>query len=149
MRNIWIIFKKELKDTLRDKKAMFFMLIFPLLMFPMLMLGIALIEKNIIEKEKSKDIRVAYIDYNQTPELLDEFNNHNKFKIIFNIESDAVESMLESDSIDIAIIVDKDFKEKIQSMSVPSIKLLYKTSDDLKIANKKATDILEWYSEKI
>ena len=49
MRNIWIIFKKELKDTLRDKKAMFFMLIFPLLMFPMLMLGIALIEKNLIE----------------------------------------------------------------------------------------------------
>jgi len=125
------------------------MLIFPLLMFPMLMLGIASIEKNIIEKEKLKDIRVAYIDYNQTPELLDEFNNHNKFKIIFNIESDAIESMLESDSIDIAIIVDKDFKEKIQSMSVPSIKLLYKTSDDLKIANKKATDILEWYSEKI
>jgi len=148
MKIIWIIFKKELKDTVRDRKAMFFMFIIPLLMFPLLMLGMISVQKYVFEKEKEKDIRIAYIDYQQTPDLLDKFDRE-KFKIIFDINIDDIESMLRADSLDIALIVENGFTNDIKSLSNPTIQLLYKSEDNFAIPIEKTKEVLNAYSNII
>ena len=40
MKRIGIIFKKEFIDTIRDRKALFFMIVFPILIFPLLIYSI-------------------------------------------------------------------------------------------------------------
>ena len=40
MNRILIIMKKEMRDMLRDRRSLFFMLVFPLLIIPLIMTGI-------------------------------------------------------------------------------------------------------------
>ena len=56
MTRIVTIFKKELIDTVRDRKAMFFMLVFPMLVFPLLIGGVTSIQLKIMEKEQEKQV---------------------------------------------------------------------------------------------
>ena len=56
---IWIILRKELVDTLRDRKTLIFMLLMPTLAVPLLMLGLNHLIHSIQEKQAVKVVRIA------------------------------------------------------------------------------------------
>ena len=68
MNRILIIMKKEMRDMLRDRRSLFFMLVFPLLIIPLIMTGIPKITKSLAEKEMDKKITIAVIgkEYNES-----------------------------------------------------------------------------------
>ncbi|MCH6559336.1 ABC transporter permease subunit, partial [candidate division KSB1 bacterium] len=55
------IFKKELIDTLRDRRTIIFMIIIPLLLFPVLFGIISKIQKSVTKKAEEKTLRIAVI----------------------------------------------------------------------------------------
>jgi sodium transport system permease protein len=53
LRNIWIVYRKELKDSLRDRRTLIAMVVVPILIMPLLTIGIgALVTKIIGEAQK-------------------------------------------------------------------------------------------------
>lgn len=56
---IFTIFKKELKETLRDRRTLLAMIIIPVLVFPILIGGIASITKHLEEEERNKTFTIA------------------------------------------------------------------------------------------
>ena len=56
---IWIIFRKELIDTLRDRKTLIFMLLMPTLAVPVLMLGINHLIQSVARKQAVQVITIA------------------------------------------------------------------------------------------
>ena len=54
MKKIGIIFRKELKDTLRDRRTLFFMIVFPILIIPFIIGGIPKIMVSMMEKKMTE-----------------------------------------------------------------------------------------------
>ena len=67
MNRIFVIMKKEMMDMLRDRRSLFFMLVFPLIIIPLIMTGIPKLTKSLAEKEMDKTITIAIIgeEYNK------------------------------------------------------------------------------------
>lgn len=57
--NSWTIFKKELLDTLRDRKTLMFMLLIPTLVTPALMIGGSRLVENIMKKKAVERITIV------------------------------------------------------------------------------------------
>lgn len=61
MRQVFIIFKKEFIDTLRDRRSLFRMFIIPLGIFPLIFGVVGAIEKNSTDNEEARELRVGLL----------------------------------------------------------------------------------------
>ena len=59
---IWIIYRKELIDTLRDRKTLLFMLLIPTLAVPLMIGGMKKLVQNLEKKQALEVVRVAASD---------------------------------------------------------------------------------------
>ena len=58
---IWIIFKKELKDILRDRRTIMMMIIFPLLIAPAIITGVSKVQMMQMKKAQEKKLKLHFI----------------------------------------------------------------------------------------
>ena len=150
MSRIFIIFKKELIDTIRDRKAIFFMLVFPLIIFPLLISGVAAIQSSIMQKEQNKVLRVAMIGDTFPPPLLELFNEDHTLSITTDYTIKEADSLIRIDSLDIALAITSNFIEKVENNESGIIHLHFKTEDESeKIIKKRITDKIVSYSNKL
>ena len=56
---IFTIFKKELKDTLRDRRTLVMMLIIPILIFPIIMNIFVGVSATFSEEAATKEVRIG------------------------------------------------------------------------------------------
>lgn len=56
---IFTVFRKDLKDVLRDRKTLIFMLLLPTLLMPMIMMGVSKFIQRTVEKREMQMVRVA------------------------------------------------------------------------------------------
>jgi sodium transport system permease protein len=89
MKNIFIIFKKELKDTLRDRKTIFMMVLLPLLLVPMLIIGMTMVMSAQADKAEAKVISIGIAGAEYAPKLLDLIIDNDKIEIDNSIPADS------------------------------------------------------------
>ena len=56
---IWTIYRKELVDTLRDRRTLIFMLLLPVLALPAMMFGINKIVESAVREQQSQVVKIA------------------------------------------------------------------------------------------
>lgn len=59
---VWIIYRKELVDTLRDRKTLLFMLLIPTLAIPLMIGGMSKLVQNLEKKQSLEVVRIAASD---------------------------------------------------------------------------------------
>jgi sodium transport system permease protein len=82
MKTILTVIKKELTDTLRDKKTLFSAIILPALAMPLLLLGVTKLQQNLMNKEQTKQLKVALIG---APENIVSKFNDSTFSLVNNM----------------------------------------------------------------
>jgi len=61
MRKIITIYKKELKDSLRDRRTLFMMIVLPMILIPGIILLMTKVQMAQAKKAMEKEIKVAFI----------------------------------------------------------------------------------------
>ena len=85
MNTFLTIFKKELIDTIRDRRTIIAMIIIPLLLFPVILGVWSNVQKSMTKKAKEKTLRVTVISNDsETQKLLDAINQKDDIKFIEN-----------------------------------------------------------------
>ncbi len=56
------LYKKEIRDILRDKKTMFMMIIIPLILYPLIFVASMGLMNSVMNAEKEKTYRVSFED---------------------------------------------------------------------------------------
>ncbi len=69
IRRLRALFKRELKDILRDKKTIVMMVVVPIILYPLLIIGMTMLMSAIISGQQEKVYDVAFLN---EPELKDE-----------------------------------------------------------------------------
>ncbi|HUX07190.1 MAG TPA: ABC transporter permease [Acidobacteriota bacterium] len=143
-RTIWIVFRKEVLDIIRDRRAVAFMIIMPLVLIPALMYLISTFalssEKGIAEREST----VAVVGAEDAPGLLAYLRNEERQRFnppgeseldIFVIEDQSgvnafievldnlpasaeageIRSLIDSKQLDAVLVVPPDFQSQLES----------------------------------
>ncbi len=70
LRDLWIVYVKELREVVRDRRTLVFMLLLPMLLMPLLAGGVSSWMEDVAEKESSATLRYAVIEPERAPALV-------------------------------------------------------------------------------
>lgn len=126
MHTIITVIKKELKDTLRDKKTLFSAIILPALAIPLLLLGVSSLQKKMINKEKAKVLKVVLMG---APEVLAEQFQDESILLLASSDLEQARDSVASELLDAVLFFDASFKKNIDSLETGKVQLYYKSTN--------------------
>jgi sodium transport system permease protein len=143
------IFRKEFTDTIRDRRTLFMMIVFPLLLVPALMIVVTNMQMSSMKKAEEKVLRVALVARANAPGLVAALTGRRDLRIIDGIPADSMEVMIARDSIDAAVVVAADFDAAVAGMRSGTIRLFYKSSDDFDMVKRRLSGVIGSYEKQI
>lgn len=142
MHPILTIIRKELTDSLRDRKTLISAVILPALAVPLLLLGITKFQKSLSEKESSRELKVAV--FNMPPELEADWTARH-IRLIKNLPLAVAKDSVEKETYDAALDFDPAFRASIDSLQAGAVSLYYKSTQD--IVEKRISERLDAYKD--
>jgi sodium transport system permease protein len=143
------IFRKEFTDTIRDRRTLFMMIVFPLLLVPALMIVMTNMQSSSMKKAEEKVLRVALVARGNAAALVGALTGRHDFRIIDGIPADSMEAMILRDSVDAAVVVAGDFDAAVARMASGNIRLFYKSSDDFDMVKRRLSDIIGAFEKQL
>lgn len=145
---IWNIFRKELKDTLRDKRTLRTMLLIPLLVFPIIMNVSSRISASLEEEDNAKPVRIGLVgsskdELNKTIASLPKVMGRKR--IIYFLDTVTLKKQLLRDSIDFGVIGTNSFTTLLKQFKPAPIRVLY-NGTDVK-SEQRSKNFMENYHE--
>ncbi len=126
MHTIITVIKKELKDTLRDKKTLFSAIILPALAIPLLLLGVSSLQKSLIDKEKGKELKVVLMN---APEAVAQQFEDETIRLLASQNLDNAKDSVANEVFDAVLVFDSNFKKNVDSLQTGAVQLYYKSTN--------------------
>lgn len=126
MHIILTVIKKELRDTLRDKKTLFSAILLPALAIPLLILGISSLQSNLINKEKEKELKVVLMN---APELVAEQFQDEHITLLASMDLASAKDSVANENLDAVLDFDTSFRRNIDSLETGVVKFYYKSTN--------------------
>jgi len=129
---IFTIFKKELIDTLRDRRTVLMMIVIPVLIFPIILNVFMTISHSFQKEAANKPVKIGItgtkedylsIQFSTLPDLL------GKQEVVYYKDSTQLANDLKIDSIQFGVIQPKNFVADLKAMNPTSLNILYNGTD--------------------
>lgn len=144
---ILTIFKKELKELLRDRRTLFAMIIFPLLLAPLMIMVMTKISSTQSETAQFKKLKVAINHNGNGAELMKRFNRRKDLILFQDIDPDNYAQLIKDDSIDLALEIDPNFDKTIEDGKTGDLKIYYNATSDTIVFSRLAKTIERYHDE--
>jgi sodium transport system permease protein len=109
MNTIAIVFRKELIDTLRDRRTLLFMIVLPLLLFPVLFKVFFEAQRIGADRAESQVLQVAVIGNAGAEELRRILSEQDGIEVAVSASSDSIATYVAEGSLDGALVLDGGF----------------------------------------
>lgn len=129
MKNIIIIFRKEVKDLLREKRTLITSIVIPLLLFPILFSIMGEFTSKQIKKEQEKALSIGVSDNSNAAALLKLFETRKDIKITKYTDAAQFDTLIKTGKLDGALVIGSEFDTNIGSMKTGTITLMYKSAN--------------------
>ena len=149
MFKIFTVIRKEITDLLRDRRTMFFMIVFPSILIPLIIGGFSKFTSTMIKKEMDKKLRIAIIGSEFDEKLISYLSKDKKLKLINFLEELELEKNILNQTIDAGIVIPNDTQEKYQQMKPVDLKLFFRSAKGENINERRINDILDEYYAQI
>ena len=144
MKTILTVFKKELLDTLRDRRTLLTAIVMPALLMPVLMYGLSKLTSSIMEKEENKKLKIALMD---APADFVAKLDTAKFEIIPDVDKELGRDRILADSLDALIGFHSKYNERINNMKSGKVEMWFKSTNIM--VKSRLSDIIDDYEEGI
>ena len=129
---IFTIFKKELKDTLRDKRTLMMMLVIPTLVFPIIMAIFMSVSASFSEEAASKEVKIGYVGQKDNY-LINQLDNlpetYGKKGLYAYTDSIQLKKDIHNDTIQMGIFIDAQFDKDFSGKRPAKVKVFYNGTD--------------------
>jgi len=143
---MWLVFKKEIKELLRDRKTLFFMIALPLLIFPLIIGIVGFVSKQAIDKAETQILNYALIGGQYAPEITKALQQPDKFNLV-EIESNAdYTSIIGNDTVDFVLEIPGNYSSEVLKNGQANIKLYFNDAG-LNLVYKRVNEIVKTQSE--
>lgn len=129
---IFTIFKKELKDTLRDRRTLMMMLVIPILIFPVIMNIFVSVSASFQKEAATKEVKIGIVgesnnfltsELNQLPETV------GKKRLVSYADTNLLLLDLKADSVQLGAFVPANFNSKYDSLEPAPIHFYFNATD--------------------
>src|SRR5690242_10200629 len=128
MRELIVIFLKELRDTLRDRRTLTVMVLVPILLVPAMVVGISALANS----NESKPVHVAVAGAAAAPELVQSLRSQPK--VIVDLRADPTAEVKDGNA-DAGLSIAPDFAARIAAGKAGRIQVV---TDATKLASSRA-----------
>jgi len=143
------IARKELKDTLRDKRTILLLVVFPMVVFPLLMLFVVRFTQRQEASADAEQVEIALIGDEYAPGLRQLVAADTQIVIVPGVRPDDVQALIRGDSLDGAIIVPPDFQDRIDADAQASAVILFRSSNAFDVTAGRLRNVVESYDDEI
>ena len=147
--NIITIYLKEMKEVLRDRRTLVFMLVMPTVLVPLLMnLLIGFVVKA-EKKARTETLTFAVFGAEYLPELADEFNEETGFKEVTLSSEDEIASAIEQNKIKFTLVIPEKASERLDNGEQVSVKLYYNNASAASMVRNRAGNVIQQLGKKL
>ncbi|MFQ6673976.1 MAG: ABC transporter permease subunit [Fidelibacterota bacterium] len=143
------IFRKEIKDTLRDRRTLMMMVVMPLVIVPLLITVVVKVQQSQMEKAAAKRLNIAFVGREYVPELFELFDQDERFNLVQGVQKDSVTAMTSRGELDGAVVVTPEFPELISADKQGKVQIVFKSSEAFGIAKDRLSEVIEDYDRRI
>jgi sodium transport system permease protein len=136
-------------DTLRDRRAIVFMIIVPLLLFPLLFQVMLSVGKKQAAKAQEKKLRVVCIDQGNAVRFVEMLKERPDVEIVTGVALDSITTMIQSDSLDGAFLFSSSFDDDIAELKPGRLDFYFKAADDSRIVQDRLRETVERYEKEL
>ena len=126
-KTILTIWKKELKDTIRDRRTLMAMVVMPMLLMPVMTIGMFKFMEYQIENQAEKVVKISIIKEGEAPALMEMIKDQEKIEIV-EVEGE-IKDAVTNDDIDLGIIIPENFQENIDNLETAEIAIIKKSTN--------------------
>ncbi len=127
MKIIVTVIKKELKDTLRDRRTLFTALLLPAIVFPLMFMGMTKIETQRTEDELNKELKIGLVN---APEIaVTQFGSDQKIKVTRLEDQQTGNKLVKADSLDAMLVFPADIAQKMETAKPGELTIYHKSID--------------------
>ncbi|MDC0720740.1 ABC transporter permease [Nannocystis bainbridge] len=148
-----VVFRKELRDTLRDRRTLIAMVVVPLLLFPLLMVGMAKFSQSRAAEARDKTLAVAVADAEAGAGRgsgLADFLRHEPGLEITEVQDVmALPERVRTEELDAAIVIPAGYAAAVAAHQPAPLQLLHKSSDDFDIPRTRLEQTLARFEQKL
>jgi sodium transport system permease protein len=168
--NVWLIFRRELRDQLRDRRTLFMIFVLPILLYPLLGLGMARLTEAFQDKQrvvvlvgkeylpKSEGLPPLLDPSGQgfNPSLFPDADQAGRLRVVEALDAppwtdpNERRQMLRSGEADAVVMVPRDFAASVDSLSRAEIPVAYNSADEnSQITYLRVQRVLDRWNEQI
>lgn len=122
---MWVVLSKEIKELLRDKKTLFFMIAVPILFFPLIIGGVTYFSSKAISEAKSKVLDFSVIGAQNAPDFVAELSNSDLFKAVKIDEGVDAESWVKNKKVDFVLVIPENFSNDLLANGQITLKVYF------------------------
>jgi len=149
MNTIKIIFKKELIDTLRDRRTLITMVILPLLLFPVLISISSKLMTKQAKKEREEVLKIGLIAYGNAEQFREMLVSREDINIIEDISVEKARALIQKDSLSGVFNFDQNFDKEVAELKAGKIHVYYKTKEKKDIIKTRLFELIKEFEEKL
>lgn len=149
MPRTFTIFRKELIDTLRDRRTLIMMVVVPVLVVPIMILVVVKVGALLERKASEKQLKIAVVGAEYAPDLYSLIASDSQITVIQGIAIEDVAVTVREDSVDGAVVIPSTFLDRINADRQAAVQLYYQSTRSLNVAERRLRDIIEEYDEEI
>lgn len=144
-----VVFRKELRDTLRDRRTLMAMIVVPLLLFPALMIGMAQFSRSRAAEVESKVLRVGIADPGDASGLAPFLHKEAGLQVEEFRDATELPERVRSEALDVALVVPEGYATQLRAHRPATVQLIHKTSDDFDIPRRRVEDAVGRFEQDI
>ncbi|MEA1937246.1 MAG: ABC transporter permease [Patescibacteria group bacterium] len=127
LKTIFTIWKKEIRDTIRDRRTLLAMVIMPMFLMPVLTIGLFKFMDYQMEKQAEKIVKVSIIEKGEAPVFIEMIKSQEKIEIVET--NNNIKEAIANGDLDLGIIIPENFQENISKQEVVEITVIKKSTN--------------------
>lgn len=125
MKNILLVWQKEVLNTLRDKRTLIMMVLVPLLLMPLITIGMPAVMMVQTEQVEEAEVRLAIAGGENAPALVDFLTQDRQMELI---EPEEPESSLAEGELEVLLTLPPGFAEQVAAGQTVTVDIAYEGS---------------------
>ncbi|MBC8311447.1 MAG: ABC transporter permease [Candidatus Marinimicrobia bacterium] len=149
MFKILTIIKKEMTDLVRDRRTMFFMIVFPAVILPLIIGGSTKLTTFVLKKEMDKTLTVAIVGEEYDANLTRFLADQEKLILLMDLQEDVIQENILNEAIDAAIVIPSTVRGNLLKNKPIELKLYFRSGKGENLKEKRLNRLLEQYFSPI
>jgi sodium transport system permease protein len=149
MRTILTVFRKELIDSLRDRRTLIAMVIVPLVLFPLMISIASSMLISHARKAEEKGLRIAVVTNGAASGFVEMLSVRDDVRVVEGISVGRGKVLVRSDSLDAVLVFDPSFDEEVAGLRAGRVTMYHKTTENTSIERRRVRDLLGQYEKTL